>query len=118
MKQSTNKKPKRSETPEIDARFIPVVRALGGVRGVSAGTLFSSYGLKVNGKIFAMFGRSGFVVKLPKARVDELVAAGKAARFEPGPGRVMKEWVVFKGSEADWVELAQEAYRFVRQGKQ
>src|SRR5215831_16450188 len=103
MKQSTNKKPKRSETPEIDARFIPVVRALGGVRGVSAGTLFSSYGLKVEGKIFAMFGRSGFVVKLPKQRVDELVSAGKGVRFEPGPGRVMKEWAAFKSGEAECV---------------
>jgi len=26
----------------------------------------------VNGKVFAMFGKCGFVVKLPKKRVDEL----------------------------------------------
>jgi len=118
MKRSANKKPKKAQAPEIDARVVPVVRAVEGVRGVSAGKLFSSYGLKVNEKIFAMFGRSGFVVKLPKHRVDELVSGGKGARFEPGPGRVMKEWVAFKGGEAGWVELAQEAYRFVRQAKQ
>jgi len=99
----------------IDARFAPVERAFREVKGVSVGKLFSSYGLKVKGKIFAMFGRVGFVVKLPKRRVDELVSAGKAVRFEPGPGRVMKEWAAFKSGEAEWVELAREAYESVRQ---
>src|SRR5215469_5019661 len=117
MKRSANKKPKKAQAPEIDARFVPVVRAFEGVRGVSAGKLFSSYGLKVNEKIFAMFGRAGFVVKLPKARVDELVSVGKAARFEPGPGRVMKEWAAFRSEESEWVKLAREAYNFVKQEK-
>jgi hypothetical protein len=38
--------------------------------GVTSGKLMSSYGLKVNGKLFAMFGRKQFVAKLsPKNRV-------------------------------------------------
>ena len=64
-----------------------------------------------------MFGRGRFVVKLPKARVEELVRAGKGERFEPGPGRVMKEWAAFKSREEEWVELAREAYNFVREGE-
>lgn len=100
---------------EIDARFAPVVRAFDGIRGVTAGKLFASYGLKVNGKIFAMFGKGRLVVKLPKERVDEMVSAGKAKRFDPGHGRVMKEWVAFQSEEAQWVELAREAYRFVKE---
>ena len=117
MKKKAGKQARKRETPEINARFAPVARAFEEVKGVREGKLFSKYGLKVNGKIFAMFGRAGFVVKLPKARVDELVGAGKAKRFEPGPGRVMKEWAAFRSGESEWVQLAREACGFVRQGK-
>ena len=110
-----SRKRKGAGEPQIDPRFAPVVRAFARVREVKAGKLFSSYGLNVNGKIFAMFGREQFVVKLPKARVDELVSRGRAERFEPRPGRIMKEWVAFKSGESEWVELAREAYAFVKQ---
>lgn len=106
---------KKVQEPEIDPRFAPVVRAFAGVPGVKAGKLFSSYGLKVNSKIFAMFGRGRLVVKLPKERVDEMVGAGKAVRFNPGHGRLMKEWAAFQCEEAQWVELAREAHRFVKE---
>jgi hypothetical protein len=33
--------------------------------------------------------------------------------FEPGPGRVMKEWPAFAGAPARWLDLAREAYEFV-----
>ena len=114
MKKRGKKKQSASETARIDARFVPVVKAFQGISGVSSGKLFSSYGLKVNGKIFAMFGRGCFVVKLPKERVDKLVSAGKAERFDPGHGRLMKEWVAFKNGDDQWVELSQEAYEFVK----
>jgi hypothetical protein len=48
----------------------------------------------VNGKIFAMFGRKQFVAKLSKSQVDALVSAGARKRFDPGHGRLMKEWLV------------------------
>ena len=115
MKKKPRKKAKSNGRVEIDGRFAPVVRAFDGTRGVTGRKLFSSYGLKVNGKIFAMFGRSLLVVKLPKERVDKMVGAGKAERFDPGHGRLMKEWAAFQGKEAQWVELAQEAYRFVKE---
>src|SRR2546429_76790 len=97
----------------IDPSFTPVVDAFVKNRDVSGGKMMSSYGLKVNGKIFAMFGRSRFVTKLPSKRVDELVDTGKGERFDPGHGRLMKEWVVVGAGKADWVELAKEAYQFV-----
>jgi hypothetical protein len=40
-----------------------------------------------------MLSRSHLVVKLPANAVDHLVAAGVGERFEPGPGRVTKEWL-------------------------
>jgi TfoX/Sxy family transcriptional regulator of competence genes len=108
-------KKKEAGEPPIDPRFAPVAKAFAKVRDVSAGKLFSSYGLKVNGKTFAMFGRGRLVLKLPKDRVDGLMSSGRAERFEPGPGRIMKEWVALRGEESEWVELAQEAYNFVKQ---
>lgn len=115
MKKKAVKRTKMTEKPEVDPRFVPVVQAFAGVPGVKAGKLFSSYGLKVKGKIFAMYGRGRLVVKLPKERVDEMVGAGKAERFDPGHGRLMKEWAAFQSGEELWVELAQEAYRFVKE---
>jgi hypothetical protein len=64
-----------------------------------------------------MFGKNRFVIKLPRRRVDELVDAGKGERFDPGHGRLMKEWIVVGSGKADWVELAKEAYEFVKQIK-
>ncbi|MGH2392804.1 MAG: hypothetical protein ACRDGH_04810, partial [Candidatus Limnocylindria bacterium] len=50
----------------------------------------------------------------PKARVDQLVASAGGARFDPGHGRLMKEWVTIPlGSGADWAEFAAEALAFV-----
>lgn len=82
---------------------------------VSEGSGFgASPGLRVGGKIFAMLIRGQLVVKLPKARVDELVASGVGAQFDPGHGRLMKEWVTvsLRGDDR-WNELADEAFAFV-----
>jgi hypothetical protein len=76
----------------VDPRFAAVARAFTRRPDVTEGKLFSAYALKVNGKIFAMFPRGRFVVKLPKSRVDELVESGNGRRFGPGT-RIMKEWV-------------------------
>jgi len=73
--------------------------------------------LTTRGKIFAMLVKGKLVTKLPKDRVDELVQRGIGKRFEPGPGRLMKEWLVVAPGRAPWVPLAEEAYRFVGRGK-
>jgi TfoX/Sxy family transcriptional regulator of competence genes len=104
-------------TADIDPRFRSVVHAFEKYREVRAGKMMSSDGLKVNGKVFAMFGRRQFVVKLPKARVDALVQEGMGKNFDPGHGRLMNEWVVVADSGPDWPELAKEAYEFVKTGK-
>lgn len=105
-----------TQVSEIDPSFAPVVNAFAGRRDVTYGKLMSSNGLKVKGKIFAMLNRGRLVVKLPKARVNELVSAGAGEQFDPGHGRLMKEWIVIKPGKTDWIELAGEAYAFVKQG--
>jgi hypothetical protein len=85
---------------------------------ISEGTGFGSNpGLRIRGRIFAMLVRDGLVVKLPKGRVDELVAAGAGTRFDPGKGRLMKEWLcVAPEADLDWAQLADEALAFVTPG--
>ncbi len=54
------------------------------------------------------------VLKLPRQRVDELVGSGAGRRFDPGHGRVMKEWVTIAPRHGrDWGDLAREARQFV-----
>jgi len=97
----------------------PIVAAFGDDPRVTyGGKGFGSAGLKLDGRIFAMISSRGkFVVKLPKARVDELVGLGKGERFDPGHGRVMKEWLVFAGAPSSWLDVAEEAHQFARGGK-
>jgi hypothetical protein len=105
------------DTAADDPRFARVVAAVASRGGVTRESRqgFGSGALKVNGKIFAMMTPgTAFVVKIPKARVDELVNQGVGERFEPGPGRLMKEWLALDGHPERWAELAKEAYQFVK----
>lgn len=96
-------------------RFAAVVRAFARKRHVTTGRMFGSAGLKTDGKTFAMLVKGRLVVKLPRERVEELVGVGSGKPFDPGHGRLMREWVaVDPGSTEDWLELAREAEAFVR----
>jgi hypothetical protein len=76
---------------------------------------FGADALKVNGRIFAMLSHHRLVVKLRRGRVEELLAAGVGERFDPGHGRVMREWLsVHPGHEREWEALAREALAFGR----
>jgi TfoX/Sxy family transcriptional regulator of competence genes len=75
---------------------------------------FGSTSLKTGGKIFAMLVKDRLVVKLDRRRVEELVEAGKGRQFDPGHGRLQKEWLdVDSESDDVWLELATEAEAFV-----
>ncbi len=79
---------------------------------------FGSATLRCKGKIFAMSpdGQS-LVVKLPAARVLEVIAAGSAQPYSPGTGKVMKEWAAIAPAHgARWIELADEALAYSRRG--
>ena len=107
----------RQPASEIPPVLAPVADAFADVSGVSRRRMFSSENaFAVNGKIFAMLTRGMFVVKLPKERVDDLVEAGKGKRFDPGHGRLMKEWIAVEAGALPWVALAKEAHSYVRRG--
>ena len=101
-------------TPE--ERYAALVEEFLGERDVEqSGKGFGSDALKVRGKIFAMLSHGRLVVKLPRQRVDALVASGDGERFDPRhDGRVMKEWLALAPtSQIEWLSLAREARAFV-----
>jgi hypothetical protein len=108
----------KKNTGDIDPTFMPIVAEFAGDPHVSQGKMFgSSSVLSVKGRIFAMLVKGRFVAKLPRERVDELVSGSLGEYFDPGHGRLMKEWVAVDPGRAAWVELAREAYRFVKGAK-
>jgi hypothetical protein len=103
-------------TPE--ERFATIVEALlsnPDVTPPSDGKRFGSSGLRIHNKIFAMLVGGKLVVKLPKPRVDALIASGAGERFAPRhDGRLMKEWVTVEPmAEEGWLNLSREAMEFV-----
>lgn len=86
--------------------------------GVDEGTLMGFPCLRVGGEFFSTCDhRTGdLIVKLPKARVEELVAARTSEPFAPA-GRVFKEWtLVRRRNRRLWNDLLAEAKRFVDRG--
>ncbi|GCE28425.1 hypothetical protein KDA_39090 [Dictyobacter alpinus] len=103
-------------TPE--ERFARLIEEFVGQPDVtlpSHGKGFGSAELKVRQKIFAMLSRDKLVVKLPRTRVNTLIASGDGEPFDPRKnGQFMKEWVCIEPtSPAEWLPLAREAMEFV-----
>jgi hypothetical protein len=106
-----------SAPEEVFDGIVDRLAAEPGVEPPSPGGGFGAGGLKVGGKLFAMLSKGRLVVKLPRQRVDELIASGQGERFDPGHGRLMKEWVTVGAERGElWGSLADEALQFVRGG--
>lgn len=79
------------------------------------GTIMNGRCLRVGREFLALvdWKGSGLVVKLPRARVDALIAAGEGQPFAPA-GRVFREWVaVPRPARARWTALLREGVAFV-----
>lgn len=75
---------------------------------------FGATSLKTDGKIFAMLVKDRLVVKLSADRVTELVEERVGEQFDPGHGRIQKEWLsVFGHDQAAWRALATESEAYV-----
>jgi hypothetical protein len=102
-------------TTDPQTRYAALAEELAGQPGVAppgTGRAFGAATLRVDGRIFAMLSRGSLVVKLPKSRVDTLVAAGIGEPFDAGKGKPMKEWLTV-APDGDWSGLAREALAFV-----
>ena len=80
----------------------------------SASPKFGSDSLRFNGKIYAALTRKHqLLLKLPPARIAELLTSKRAVRFESG-GRVMNGWITLAPDQAQhWIPLADEARDFL-----
>jgi hypothetical protein len=82
---------------------------------VNEGTIMNGRCLRVGKEFLALvdYKGSGLVVKLPKARVAELIASKVGKPFGPA-GKVFKEWLsVPEPDRKRWLELLHEGVRFV-----
>jgi hypothetical protein len=95
-------------------RLVDECLSIEGVTPPTSGGGFGAGALRYQKKIFAMLVRGQLVVKLPRKRVDELVADGSGERFDGNKGKPMKEWFVLDAdADVNWSTLAKEALDFV-----
>ena len=79
------------------------------------GTIMNGRCLRVGKEFLALvdYKGSGLVVKLPKARVAQIIESGVGQPFAPA-GRVFKEWLsVPKPDRRRWLALLREGVAFV-----
>jgi hypothetical protein len=100
--------------PELFANLCEEFAGTPGVTLPDSGRGFGSSAIKINNSIFAMLVNDRLVVKLPRARVTELIEAGTGEPFDAGKGKPMKEWVSLIGDEDTCRMLVAEALAFVR----
>jgi hypothetical protein len=96
-------------------RFWSIAEPLLAAPFVTRSTMMGFPCLRVSGQFFASFDRrtGALVVKLPAARVDELIASGQAEPFAPA-GRRFREWAALDPAQrAQWPALLDEALTFV-----
>lgn len=98
-----------------EARFWALAEPLLAQPGVTRSTMMGLPCLRVHGQFFASSDRrtGDLLVKLPEARVDALVADGKAHAFVPA-GRRFREWAAVPPSASrSWRRLLDEALSHV-----
>ena len=104
-------KPAKKPPGPAEVAFAAVAAALDDPR-VERVAKMGRMNLRVGGKVFAMTIKGRLVVKLPAARCQALVDAGRGDYLVMGK-RVMKEWVTFApdapGATKLWLALAREA---------
>ncbi|WP_374009925.1 hypothetical protein [Leifsonia sp. LS-T14] len=105
----------------IHDRFDDIVTTFVGRPGVTPPATggprrFGSDALRVDGSVFCMISSGErFVVKLPAARVQELIAASTGEPFQAGEKTPMRQWLVVTADAPGlWESLAEEAYAFTR----
>jgi uncharacterized protein YndB with AHSA1/START domain len=95
--------------------FWALAQALLNANTVTRSTMMGLPCLRVDGRFFASFDprTNALVVKLPAARVDQLIESGQAEPFAPA-GRRFREWAAIDPSRsAVWPSFLDEALAFV-----
>jgi hypothetical protein len=103
---------------EPESRYEDLIDGLVGTDGVTpprGGGGFGRSAVRFQDKIFVMLVRGRLVLKLPAARVDDLIAVGEGVRFDANKGTPMREWFSLDPeSGLPWLPLAREALDYAR----
>jgi hypothetical protein len=104
-----------NHNPEYKTMMDALVKGMPGVKDSKA---FGYPAYKVNGKVFAFVGGSGVAIKLPAARVQELIANHDEMKpFEVADGVVWREWVSINKLNSEryvqYIEWIEESVQFV-----
>lgn len=86
--------------------------------GAKGGKAFGYPAYKVNGKVFAFVGGAGMAIKLPEARVNELLGTRpELSPFEVADGVIWKSWLSIEVEKpedyAEFEPLFLESHQFV-----
>jgi len=82
--------------------------------GDEAGRMLQSPGVKTGGKFYGFTAGDDLIVKLPAARVRQLLDSGAGLPCSPRPGRPMREWVrIPSPDEESCVSYLSEARAFL-----
>ena len=106
----------KSEPSNVGTPFASIVQKMLKEQGIAQAKMFGVPGIKTGRKMFAMSVKGKLIVKLPKGRVDALVASKQGKHFYHlfDKSRLMKEWVAIgQKNKRNWLKLAQEAKDFV-----
>ena len=82
---------------------------------IEEGTIMGGRCARVSGEFLGLvdYKGSGMVIKLPRQRVDELIAEGIGQPFGPA-GKVFREWVAIPHTDRRrWAKLLRESVLFV-----
>lgn len=110
MKKLTNK----LEKEDAQKLFAPISKEFLKERDVAEKKMFGTTALTVKGKVFVFPWKGRVVFKLPIERVEEIIASKKGVYFDPGHGRISKEWVaITPRTESECINIAKEAKNFV-----
>lgn len=104
-----------AERTKGEDRFWALTEPLLERPAVERSTMMGLPCVRVDGAFFASCDRKtgDLLVKLPEARVDELVDAGRANSFAPA-GRRFREWAAIPHDNSrTWPKLLEEAFDFV-----
>jgi hypothetical protein len=73
----------------------------------------SGESLKIRRKMFVFYRNEKIVVKLPKDKVTELLNSQVGLPYDPGSGKIMKEWVIIPKEHSEkWHDFISEAKQF------
>lgn len=101
--------------PDVSEEFWDCAAPLLAEGALEEGTIMGGGCVRSGGEFVGMPNHKGdgIVVKLPRARVDELIDAGTGASFAPA-GKVFREWVLVEEyDEQRWTDLLRESIAFV-----